>query len=287
MLTYRASSASFYDLRTMDGTGSFGGFKSGCSATLLAADGVLNAPDYTFTCSCAFQTQSSLALVHAPDVDYWTGYSHRAPEGEIQRYALNFGAPGDRRFGDTVWLNYPNEDGAADTVPVRVDKDVRWIAHHPFRFGTQELRWVYSSCLENAASFEMALGGTDAAQKPAGKKKKGKMKADPDGAEAAESAAPDAPPPDPFKLTENAGTFTVRLYFAEPENLQPGDRVFDVLLEGKKVLPAFDVVKAAGAPRRGVMKEFKGIKCSGSVKVEFVSATDRGAILSGIELIRE
>jgi len=142
MLTYRSSTASFYDLGTMDGTGSFGGFKSGCSATLLAADGVLNAPDYTFSCSCAFQSQSSLALVHSPDVDYWTAYDKRAPEGKLQRYALNLGAPGDRRFGDTVWLNYPNADEAAPTVPVRVDKDAQWTVHHPLRFGTQGLRWV-------------------------------------------------------------------------------------------------------------------------------------------------
>jgi len=92
---------------------------------------------------------------------------------------------------------------------------------------------------------------------------------------------------DPFSLDEHSGTFTVRLYFAEPDDLQPGDRVFDVILEGKKVLPAFDVVKIAGTPRRGVMKEFKGINCSGSVKIEFASSTERGAILSGILLIRE
>ena len=244
LLTFRSSTASFYDLRTLDGTGSFGGFKSGCSASLLAANGVLNSPDFTFTCSCAFQTQTSLALIHSPDLDYWTAYNQSIPAGPLKRYALNLAAPGDRRVDDTVWLNYPNADNATPTVPVHVDSNAYWTVHHPFRFGPQELRWVYSSCLENVSTFEM-------------------------------------------ELNETTADFTVRLYFAEPDNVQAGERVFDVTLAGKTVLRDFDVVKAAGTPRRGIMKEVNGVDCSGSLKLEFESRTERGAILSGIELIRE
>lgn len=64
-------------------------------------------------------------------------------------------------------------------------------------------------------------------------------------------AAPRAPhPPAPY---------TVRLHFAEPEELAAGQRVFSVALQGKTVLSNFDVVAAAGAPQRGVVKEFKGV----------------------------
>ena len=37
----------FINLEAFEGTGSLGGWKSSCSANLIAADGVLNSPDYT------------------------------------------------------------------------------------------------------------------------------------------------------------------------------------------------------------------------------------------------
>ncbi|MBM3240687.1 PAS domain-containing protein [Candidatus Poribacteria bacterium] len=74
LLTFRSAAAGFYDLMRDGGTGNFGGFKSGCTSNLVAANGVLNAPDYTRTCSCSYQNQTSLALVHTPDVEIWTTY---------------------------------------------------------------------------------------------------------------------------------------------------------------------------------------------------------------------
>ena len=44
LMTFRSGAAGFYDLETQGGTGNFGGFKSSCSANLIAAGGVLNAP---------------------------------------------------------------------------------------------------------------------------------------------------------------------------------------------------------------------------------------------------
>lgn len=71
-LTFRSGAAGFFDLKTFSGTGNLGGFKSGCTANLIVANGVLNAPDYTRTCSCGYQNQTSLALVHMPELDMWT-----------------------------------------------------------------------------------------------------------------------------------------------------------------------------------------------------------------------
>jgi len=59
-------------LKTDGGTGNFGGFKSGCTSNLIAANGVLNAPDYTRTCACSYQNQTSLSLIHMSELEYWT-----------------------------------------------------------------------------------------------------------------------------------------------------------------------------------------------------------------------
>jgi hypothetical protein len=50
--------------------------------------------------------------------------------------------------------------------------------------------------------------------------------------------------------------YLVRLYFAEPENAQEGDRVFDVALQGKRVLTDFDIAKDAGPEGDGIVREF-------------------------------
>ena len=94
LLTFRSGAAGFYDLETKGGTGNFGGFKSGCSANLIAANGVLNAPDYTRTCSCPYQNQTSLALIHMPEMEMWTSTlfgtgvkTHDAPAGSASTSA--------------------------------------------------------------------------------------------------------------------------------------------------------------------------------------------------------
>ncbi len=55
---------------------------------------------------------------------------------------------------------------------------------------------------------------------------------------------------------DGAGKFTVRLGFCAPVGDKPGQRVFDVRLNGKRVLKNFDIVKAAGAANRAIWKEF-------------------------------
>jgi len=74
LLTFRSAAAGFLDLLNDSGTGTFGGFRSSCTSNLIAANGVLNAPDYTRTCSCSYQNQTSLALIHMPEVDLWTTF---------------------------------------------------------------------------------------------------------------------------------------------------------------------------------------------------------------------
>ena len=74
LLTFRSAAAGFLDLQNDGGTGTFGGFRSSCTSNLIAANGILNAPDYTRTCSCSYQNQTSLGLVHMPELDLWTTY---------------------------------------------------------------------------------------------------------------------------------------------------------------------------------------------------------------------
>ncbi|MFW6162524.1 MAG: PQQ-binding-like beta-propeller repeat protein, partial [Planctomycetota bacterium] len=85
-------------------------------------------------------------------------------------------------------------------------------------------------------------------------------------------------------------SFSVRLHFAELEAVEPGERVFDVKLQGKMVLERFDVAKAAGGPRRAVVRQFDGVRAARSLTVELVPraadpAPEAAPILSAIEIL--
>jgi hypothetical protein len=258
LLTFRSGAAGYYDLVSKSGTGNLGGFRSGCTANLVVANGVLNAPDYTRTCSCAYPNQTSLALIHMPDVEMWT-YSQfglDAGEGDrVERVGINFGAPGDRRAEDgTMWLEYPGTGGDSPGLSVVVTgKQTSYFRHHSSQVAGAGLPWVAASGVRDCETItiipeilpqtvtkprstkddeedEEGGAGKSAARKdgePAAKKgKKAKSAAE-------APAAPKAPAPD---RAHPAAPYTVRLYFAEPEGRAPGQRVFEVSLQGRTVL---------------------------------------------------
>ena len=81
-----------------------------------------------------------------------------------------------------------------------------------------------------------------------------------------------------------SATFTVRLYFAEPDHAKPGGRRFDVALNGQTVAQNFDVIKAAAGRMRAIVQQFDNIEINGSLKVDLVPRQGK-PILSGIEIV--
>jgi len=86
--------------------------------------------------------------------------------------------------------------------------------------------------------------------------------------------------------------FTVRLHLAELDEItEPGQRVFDVKLQGQTVLQRLDVAKEADV-RTALVKEFKGVKADDTITLEFVPAgkevtPSTGPILNAIEVMEE
>ena len=161
LLTFRSGAAAFYDLLTEGGTGNFGGFRSGCTANLIVADGVLNAPDYTRTCSCSYQNQTSLALVHMPDVDAWSVNNTLALDpkaGRVKQLGINLGAPGDRRDQHGLdWLEYPAIAGDSPNLGLEFEGEAEFFQDHPSSLSTATIPWVASSGVEGMTSLRLSL----------------------------------------------------------------------------------------------------------------------------------
>lgn len=161
MLTFRSGAAGYYDLLTDAGTGNLGGFKSGCTSNLVVAGGVLNAPDYTRTCSCAYQNQTSLALVHMPGLETWATNLNavNAPENEvIESIGINLGAPGDQRDRDGIlWLDHPAVGGDSPALLLTVNDGVKYFQEHSSNFESTDMPWVYASSATNLTELSLVM----------------------------------------------------------------------------------------------------------------------------------
>jgi hypothetical protein len=88
-------------------------------------------------------------------------------------------------------------------------------------------------------------------------------------------------------------TYTVRLHFAElDETVKPGDRVFDVAIQGKTVLRGLDVLAEAGGLRQALVREVSGITAKRSLDLVFTPHADtltrsNAPMLSGLDIEEE
>jgi len=244
LITFRSGAAGYYDLTTNGGTGTLGGFKSGCTSNLIAADGVLNAPDYTRACWCAYQHQTSLAMVHMPEAEMWTFDSLSAGGDAVKQVGLNLGAPGDRVADNGVlWMDHPSVGYTSPNVYVRTMPTGPTCFRQHAAFIDGEMPWVGASGVTGLTSIDIKL-----------------------------------------KNTEDTA-YTVRLYFAEPDDVEPGQRVFSIQLQGHEVLTDFDIVAEARAPRRTVVKEFNRIQVANMLEIDLAAAKGLPTVLCGVEAL--
>ena len=88
-----------------------------------------------------------------------------------------------------------------------------------------------------------------------------------------------------YRFEVPAGECTVRLKFSENYFSRAGQRSFDVLLNGSKVLSNFDIAAAAGGPYRAIDKQFRVKAERREILVQFVPVVGNPKI-SAIEITR-
>jgi outer membrane protein assembly factor BamB len=250
LLTFRSGAAGFYDLDCDGGTGNFGGFRTGCTNNLIVAGGVLSAADYTRTCTCSYQNQTSLALVPTADAEMWTFLGPRKVTGTVRQVGINLGAPGARRVADgTLWLEYPATGGPSPRLEIKTQPErPRIFRHHASSVSGEGLPWVTSSGVYGLRELRIRLAPTEGFER----------------------------------------RYTVRLSFLEPDGLPAGRRRFDVALQGRRVLHGLDVSSEAGGPGRGLVKEFHGVEIGAELTVTVrpdPSAGSAETVLCGVEVL--
>ncbi len=80
------------------------------------------------------------------------------------------------------------------------------------------------------------------------------------------------------------GTFTVRLFFADPEYGDAEQRLFDIALNGQTKVEDFDIARAAGGRMQATTLEFSSGTLDGALEVTLTPRKSQ-PILCGIELV--
>jgi outer membrane protein assembly factor BamB len=274
LITFRSAAAGFYDLLRDGGTGNIGGFKSGCSSNLIIADGVLAAPDYTRTCKCSYHNQSSLAVMHDPDADIWTFNDWRWSGKAVKKVGINFGAPGDRvSDSGTIWLDWPSLGFRSPDLPIKtaplklLPRDVIWpyagrrraVAEDFERKAYPEFFRMHSTAVQGKGLKWVAASGLRNVTR--------------------------------IEIDLGAGRrrkYTLRLHFMEPEDLAAGRRLFDVVIQDRRLIRGLDIAREAGGARKLLVREIKGVRVRDKLVLEFKPRKrGYGAVISGIEAISE
>lgn len=267
LMTFRAGDAAFCDLDT-GATAQLEGFRSGCRNSLIPANGILNAPNFAHGCVCGYSLFTSLALMHIPESDMWTYSAHQAGDGFVKQLGINFGARGDRTADNgSLWIDYPGEEEVpvpniggrpvavgSPNIPIEVatkTKDLQTFRLPSIQIAGEGLNWVAASGITDITSIKVPVALGKEAGKP------------------------------------SAATYTMRLTFVEPgKETKPGQRVFDVAIQGEAVLQDFDIVKETGSAQKILIKEFTGIKGDSEVTITF-NAKQGAPVVSGIEMVTE
>jgi outer membrane protein assembly factor BamB len=268
-LFYRSACTAFYDLEQDSGVTLFGAYRPGCAISLIPAGGVLLSQEAAAGCTCSYPVRCSMAMIRKPQrAQPWTVYVSPGELTPVKHFAVNFGAPADRKDDEgTVWFSYPNPNTRSYThfpnYGVKLDLKAQILPSmgyfcHDFKgldiTGTDK-PWLFTSGCRGMTRCEIPL--TDGA---------------------GEDSA--------------AYTYTVRLGFNALPDDREGQRVFNIKLQDKVVLEGFDIMATAGNSNKAVVKEFKDIEAGSTLTLDLLAKpanpnVDQAPIINFIEVIRE
>ncbi len=252
LMAFRSGSAGYNDLCNFGGTTNISGWKAGCTNNLIIAEGMLNGPDYTRTCTCSYPLQSSFGLTYMPDagIEMWSLNKIEIDDEIVRSLGINFGASGNRKENEVLWFEYPKLYTEGPDLPIKVEttSSEEYFRNHAtwIKNPAEKYNWVASYGIKGIKSVEVKLN------------------------------------PNP---SGNENFYNVTLFFAEPEEITIGQRIFNVSLQGNIVLENFDIVQQAGGPRMMVKKEFRNISVNNTLLIEF-SDNISTAIICGVEIVQ-
>ena len=250
----------YWNLDERGGFTPFGGVGMACGLCAVPAGGVFAAPEGRSGCTCDVPIHTSMTLYPKPTAEAWSrGFAAGRADVvslPVQTVSVNLGAPGFREDPDgNLWIPYPARIEAGivgDWLPTYQHNQQMCYRLKELTTTIAETKkpWIFTSGYANEKPLAFRLIG--------------------DG--------------------QPSGAYTVRLFFAEPEDLEVGQRVFSVSLMGKTVLEDFGIARAAGGVRKAIVKEFSGIEVRDELEIRLLPSSKAAMnkpVLCGFQAFRE
>ena len=221
----------YYDTQRDNGLYSFVHSRISCNSDVASGGGMMIKPPMALGCTCTWSQPFTIALApveEEPEAPFM--YFHPGEALPVDELRLNFGETGDLRDqAGRLWLKPERPTtgyiGAllCDWQPeIETFEGVNYFWRDMRRSQTHtpiagtETPFVFTSYARGMKQVTLPLTSAE----------------------------------------HGAATYTVRMAFAAPPGDTPGSRVFDVTLNGEKVLADFDIVAAAGEVDTAVWREF-------------------------------
>jgi outer membrane protein assembly factor BamB len=262
MLTFRSGFTAFYDLESDSGTRHFAGHRTGCWVNAIPANGLVMIPESSAGCVCLFSISSTITLEPRKPRHPWTIFSAVGAQTPVQQMALNLGAPGDRRDAHGIlWLAYPRPNPRKVTgLDLAFTLESEFLNGGGYRsrsnksspIDTLEAPWLLTSSAEGLTKYSIPLLNRD----------------------------------------EAPARYSVTMYFAElNQQVQPGERVFNVALQDKTVLEDFDIVYEAGGSNKRLVRTFDNVEVHDQLLLTMAPTKEKtpgdlGPLLNAIKIVR-
>jgi len=257
-LFFRSWNLGYYDLQGDYGTMHFGAQRPGCWINFIPAAGLLLMPEASAGCMCAFPNMCTVVFQPTEKNKAWAMYSAEGPTTPVKRLGINFGAPGDRKDdAGNLWFGYPRP--YQGRLVMKLDVDATF--HPGGRFTVENSVYSPVTGLDAPWRFASAASGLKKCVIPL------------------------------LGKADGSALYRVRLALADPDNDRPGQRVFDVKLQGKLVAKDFDIVATAGGRHRGTIAEFSAA-VDDDLVIELLPKTEQPQphqlpILQAVETVRQ
>ena len=244
-----------YNLDEQAGYVPLGGMALACNTGAVPANGVFVAPEGRSGCTCSFDIQTSVVLYPWPESQTW-GFGARGVEPQnmlpVKQVAVNFGAPGFRTDSEgQLWIPYAGQTNMAGAFGKWIPK----YKHTSVMFSYQRQETDRITNTDKPWVFSSVYLSEKDLE---------------------------------FEMLETGSAkYTIRLYFVELDDVQAGDRIFDVSLQGKTVLDEFDVIAESGDRRRSIIKTFSGVTIDRKIRIGLKSRGKLPPVLSGFDAKRE
>ncbi len=243
--TLRSGTPAYYDKTLESGTVFLSGPRSGCTNSIIPAGGLLNVPYFYEGCTCSYPLPTAMSLIAMPENhEQWSSWGATEPKPKSIR-----------RIG----LNFAAPGD-------RMTRDGTLWLDYPSVGGPSPKIVVETLPAQPTYRYHHSLW----------------IKNDDVWPWVAASMAEGL-----HQLTLHGlkpGKYTVRLFFAEPDQLQAGDRVQDISLQGRTVLRDFDIVAQSGGQMKALVQQIDNVVVDDVLTIK-LSASNGETLISGIELV--